>query len=74
LVPVKSNSYYQAFNVKSLYGEIDCPKKSQYKLKGQIKVNGCWDLVVEVVGCSRDGERGGKTREKGLQGKAGNTV
>nr|GEV68125.1 ribonuclease H-like domain-containing protein [Tanacetum cinerariifolium] len=25
--------------------------------------NGCWDLVVEVVGCSRDGERGRKTRE-----------
>nr|GEX70954.1 putative ribonuclease H-like domain-containing protein [Tanacetum cinerariifolium] len=25
--------------------------------------NGCWDLVVEVVGCSRDGERGGKIRE-----------
>nr|GEW02059.1 hypothetical protein [Tanacetum cinerariifolium] len=25
--------------------------------------NRCWDLVVEVVGYSRDGERGGKTRE-----------
>nr|GFA71707.1 hypothetical protein [Tanacetum cinerariifolium] len=25
--------------------------------------NGCWDLVVDVVGCSRDGERGRKTRE-----------
>nr|GFB63590.1 hypothetical protein [Tanacetum cinerariifolium] len=36
--------------------------------------NGCWDLVVEVVGCSRDGERGKKMREKGLQGKAGNIV
>nr|GEW20197.1 transposase (putative), gypsy type [Tanacetum cinerariifolium] len=38
LVPAKSNSYYQAFNVKSLFGEIDCPKKSQVKLnlKGQI--------------------------------------
>nr|GEU79948.1 reverse transcriptase domain-containing protein [Tanacetum cinerariifolium] len=34
LVPTKSNSYYQAFNVKSLFGEIDCPKKSQVKLKG----------------------------------------
>nr|GFA28392.1 hypothetical protein [Tanacetum cinerariifolium] len=33
----KSNSYYQVFNVKSLFGEIDCPKKSQVKLKGQIK-------------------------------------
>nr|GEX54892.1 copia protein [Tanacetum cinerariifolium] len=38
LVPVKSNSYYQAFNVKSLFGEIDCPKKSQVMLKCQIKV------------------------------------
>nr|GFB54297.1 hypothetical protein [Tanacetum cinerariifolium] len=27
------------------------------------EANGCWDLVVEVVGCSRDCERGGKTRE-----------
>nr|GEW36271.1 uncharacterized mitochondrial protein AtMg00810-like [Tanacetum cinerariifolium] len=34
LVLVKSNSYYQAFNVKSLFGEIGCPKKSQVKLKG----------------------------------------
>nr|GFA47692.1 hypothetical protein [Tanacetum cinerariifolium] len=32
------NSYYQAFNVKSLFEEIDCPKKSQVKLKCQIKV------------------------------------
>nr|GEY33957.1 retrovirus-related Pol polyprotein from transposon TNT 1-94 [Tanacetum cinerariifolium] len=38
LVPAKSNLYYQVFNVKSLYGEIDCPKKSQVKLKGQIKM------------------------------------
>nr|GFC57482.1 hypothetical protein [Tanacetum cinerariifolium] len=38
LVPAKSNSYYQVFNVKSLFGEIDCPKKSQVKLKGQIKM------------------------------------
>nr|GFC27537.1 hypothetical protein [Tanacetum cinerariifolium] len=37
LVPAKSNSYYQAFNVKSLFGEIDCPEISQLKLKGQIK-------------------------------------
>nr|GFA11063.1 hypothetical protein [Tanacetum cinerariifolium] len=37
LVLAKSNSYCQAFNVKSLNGEIDCPKKSQVKLKGQIK-------------------------------------
>nr|GEZ77725.1 reverse transcriptase domain-containing protein [Tanacetum cinerariifolium] len=37
LVPTKSNSYYQAFKVKSLFGEIDCPKISQVKLKGQIK-------------------------------------
>nr|GEY89950.1 ribonuclease H-like domain-containing protein [Tanacetum cinerariifolium] len=33
LIPVKSNSYHQAFNVKSLYGEIVSPKKSQDKLK-----------------------------------------
>nr|GEZ65176.1 retrovirus-related Pol polyprotein from transposon TNT 1-94 [Tanacetum cinerariifolium] len=33
LVPAKSSSYYQAFNVKSLFREIDCPKKSQVKLK-----------------------------------------
>nr|GFB34731.1 hypothetical protein [Tanacetum cinerariifolium] len=38
LVPAKSNSYYQAFNVKSLFGEIDGPKKSQVKLEGQIKM------------------------------------
>nr|GFC03868.1 hypothetical protein [Tanacetum cinerariifolium] len=38
LVPAKSNSYCQAFNVKSLYGEIGGHKKSQVKLKGQIKV------------------------------------
>nr|GEY71126.1 reverse transcriptase domain-containing protein [Tanacetum cinerariifolium] len=37
LVPAKSNSYCQAFIVKSLYGVIDGPKKSQVKLKGQIK-------------------------------------
>nr|GEY96248.1 hypothetical protein [Tanacetum cinerariifolium] len=33
LVPAKSNSYYQVFNVKSLFREIDCPKKSQVKLE-----------------------------------------
>nr|GEU32140.1 reverse transcriptase domain-containing protein [Tanacetum cinerariifolium] len=33
LVPAKSNSYYQAFNDKSLFGEIIIPKKSQVKLK-----------------------------------------
>nr|GEY22051.1 hypothetical protein [Tanacetum cinerariifolium] len=38
LVPAKSNSYYQAINDKSLYGEIVSPKKSQVKLKGQFKV------------------------------------
>nr|GFB29641.1 hypothetical protein [Tanacetum cinerariifolium] len=38
LVPAKSNSYYQSINDKSQFGEIDCPKKSQVKLKGQIKV------------------------------------
>nr|GEV61389.1 hypothetical protein [Tanacetum cinerariifolium] len=37
LVPAKSNSYYQAFNFKSLFGEIDGPKKSQVELEGQIK-------------------------------------
>nr|GEY96992.1 hypothetical protein [Tanacetum cinerariifolium] len=34
IVPAKSNSYCQAFNVKSLYGEIVSPKKSQVKLEG----------------------------------------
>nr|GEW29035.1 ribonuclease H-like domain-containing protein [Tanacetum cinerariifolium] len=38
LIPAKSSLYYQAFNVKSLFREIDCPKKSQVKLKGQIKM------------------------------------
>nr|GFB36430.1 hypothetical protein [Tanacetum cinerariifolium] len=38
LIPAKSNSYCQAFNVKSLYGELVSPKKSQVKLEGQIKV------------------------------------
>nr|GEW77578.1 RNA-directed DNA polymerase, eukaryota [Tanacetum cinerariifolium] len=33
LVPAKSNSYYQAFNVKSLFGEIDGHKKSQVELE-----------------------------------------
>nr|GEV62519.1 hypothetical protein [Tanacetum cinerariifolium] len=32
------NPYYQAFNVKSLYGEIASPKKSHVKLEGQIKM------------------------------------
>nr|GFC08485.1 hypothetical protein [Tanacetum cinerariifolium] len=31
-------SYYHAFNVKSLFGEIDCPKISQVKLEGKIKM------------------------------------
>nr|GEX13284.1 hypothetical protein [Tanacetum cinerariifolium] len=39
LVPVKLNSYYQAFNVKSLFGEIVSPKKSQVKLKGPKEAN-----------------------------------
>nr|GEV67105.1 hypothetical protein [Tanacetum cinerariifolium] len=33
LVPAKSNSQNQAFNVKSQFGEIVSPKKSQVKLK-----------------------------------------
>nr|GEY23425.1 hypothetical protein [Tanacetum cinerariifolium] len=33
LVPAKSNSYYQSINVKSQFGKIDCPKKSQVNLK-----------------------------------------
>nr|GEZ18740.1 retrotransposon protein, putative, unclassified [Tanacetum cinerariifolium]GFA20239.1 retrotransposon protein, putative, unclassified [Tanacetum cinerariifolium] len=37
LVPAKLNSYCQAFNVKSLNGEIVSPKKSHVKLEGQIK-------------------------------------
>nr|GEY45367.1 integrase, catalytic region, zinc finger, CCHC-type, peptidase aspartic, catalytic [Tanacetum cinerariifolium] len=36
LVPAKSNSYYQVLNVKSLFGEIDCLKKSQVKLEGTL--------------------------------------
>nr|GEY34083.1 hypothetical protein [Tanacetum cinerariifolium] len=40
----------------------------------ELWANGCWDLVVEVVGCSRDGEKGRKTRVKGLQGKARSIV
>nr|GEW63159.1 hypothetical protein [Tanacetum cinerariifolium] len=36
LIPAKSNSYYQAFNVKSLFGEINYPKISQVKLKGAL--------------------------------------
>nr|GEU35818.1 hypothetical protein [Tanacetum cinerariifolium] len=35
LAPAKSNSYYQAFNVKSLFGEIVSVKKSQVKLKSR---------------------------------------
>nr|GFB52034.1 hypothetical protein [Tanacetum cinerariifolium] len=35
---------------------------------------GCWEVMVKVVGCSRSGESGGKWREKGLTGMAGNTV
>nr|GEY01067.1 reverse transcriptase domain-containing protein [Tanacetum cinerariifolium] len=38
------------------------------------KARGAGGVVVEVVGCSRDGKRGGKTREKRMQGLAGNTV
>nr|GFA32140.1 hypothetical protein [Tanacetum cinerariifolium] len=33
--------------------------------------NGCWDLVVEVVGCSRDGERGGENKGKEDAGVGG---
>nr|GFA87657.1 hypothetical protein [Tanacetum cinerariifolium] len=35
---------------------------------------GAGGVVMEVVRCSRDGERGGKTREKRMQGLAGNIV
>nr|GEU56630.1 hypothetical protein [Tanacetum cinerariifolium] len=38
LIPAKSNSYYQAFNVKSQFGEIGRPKKYQVELEGQIKM------------------------------------
>nr|GEZ69909.1 hypothetical protein [Tanacetum cinerariifolium] len=38
LVPAKSNSYYQAFNVKSQFREIDRPEKYQVELEGQIKM------------------------------------
>nr|GFB12844.1 hypothetical protein [Tanacetum cinerariifolium] len=43
LVPVKSNSYYQAFNVKSLFGEIVSPMKSQVKLKCQTR------LIIKII-------------------------
>nr|GFA39330.1 hypothetical protein [Tanacetum cinerariifolium] len=49
LVPAKSNSYYQAFNVKSLFEEIDGPKKSQVKLKGQIKHITNQDYPIQEV-------------------------
>nr|GEZ52960.1 hypothetical protein [Tanacetum cinerariifolium] len=42
LVPAKSISYYQAFNVKSLFGEIVSPKKSQVKPKCQTR------LIVKI--------------------------
>nr|GEU93298.1 reverse transcriptase domain-containing protein [Tanacetum cinerariifolium] len=52
LVPVKSNSYYKAFNVKSLFGEIDGPKKSQVKLKEWFACLGiriwCLDCNIQV--------------------------
>nr|GEZ53490.1 hypothetical protein [Tanacetum cinerariifolium] len=43
LVPAKSKSYYQAFNVKSLFGEIVSPKKSQVKLKCQTR------LIIKIT-------------------------
>nr|GEZ95339.1 hypothetical protein [Tanacetum cinerariifolium] len=50
LIPVKSNSYCQAFNVKSLFGELDCPKKSQVKLKERRDVPaGIWARAHGVV-------------------------
>nr|GEV99190.1 integrase, catalytic region, zinc finger, CCHC-type, peptidase aspartic, catalytic [Tanacetum cinerariifolium] len=52
LVPAKSNSYYQAFNVKSLFGEIDCPKKSQVKLKEALFV--VIDLADKLSSYSKD--------------------
>nr|GFA78492.1 hypothetical protein [Tanacetum cinerariifolium] len=35
---------------------------------------GAGGVVVEIVRCIRDGERGGKTRDKRMQGLAGNIV
>nr|GEZ36359.1 hypothetical protein [Tanacetum cinerariifolium] len=53
LVPAKSSSYCQAFNVKLLYGEIASPKKSQVKLKGVVSV---WVTVgMEAVGIDGSG-------------------
>nr|GEY91901.1 reverse transcriptase domain-containing protein [Tanacetum cinerariifolium] len=43
LVPAKSKSYYQAFNVKSLFGEIVSPKISQVKLKCQTR------LIIKIT-------------------------
>nr|GFB83741.1 hypothetical protein [Tanacetum cinerariifolium] len=43
LVPAKSNSYYQAVIVKSLFGEIVSPKKSQFKLKCQTR------LIIKIT-------------------------
>nr|GEV63443.1 hypothetical protein [Tanacetum cinerariifolium] len=49
LVPAKSKSYYQAFNVKSLFGEIVSPKKSQVKLKCDGE-DDCCVFEVDVTG------------------------
>nr|GEY94123.1 hypothetical protein [Tanacetum cinerariifolium] len=43
VIPAKSISYYQAFNVKSLFGEIVSPKKSQVKLKLQTR------LIIKIT-------------------------
>nr|GEW27513.1 putative ribonuclease H-like domain-containing protein [Tanacetum cinerariifolium] len=47
------NPYYQAFNVKSLYGEIASPKKSQVELKAITKQDYPPQEVVEQSRMSR---------------------
>nr|GFA75578.1 reverse transcriptase domain-containing protein [Tanacetum cinerariifolium] len=53
LVPTKSNSYYQAFNVNSLFGEIDGPKKSQVELEAITNQDYPLPEVVEQSRMSR---------------------
>nr|GEX63088.1 hypothetical protein [Tanacetum cinerariifolium] len=65
---------------KALYGLKQAPR-AWYDVLSQFLIDsdfqkGKWvlELLGEFVGCSRDGERGGKTREKGLLRKARNNV
>nr|GFA62022.1 hypothetical protein [Tanacetum cinerariifolium] len=49
LVLAKSNSYYQALNVKSVSEEIVSPKKSQVKLKWSCKSSVELEYQLEEV-------------------------